>query len=335
MLYRLLVIFTGLCLALGLTAAAGFLFGKRVDARAGDPLAPSGFEKVGVSGGTATATTPGSAGNTAPVPVIIVPTASQVFRVGETISLQGEATDAEDGNIPDTRLTWEVLFHHAREYTDEYLPPTTGNNIPLTTPPPENLPAAASSFLEIRLTATDSAGSSSTVTRNLQPRRVNITLRTAPSELRLRVNGINIIAPSTFVSWDGYPLNVAAASQGFYGVVCIFHFWSDGGAASHTITTPATDATYTAVFAISANSADLRGRVLTEGGRGINNAIVKLSGPYGTRTALTNSLGQYTFHNTAMTGPYTITVTSGRYRFSRRTFFWDGDPSGIDFVSGM
>lgn len=200
-------------------------------------------------GGSATATVRIDAGNTAPVPTITSPTSTQLFRVGETITLTGSATDAQDGTLANSRLTWEVILHHNNDHTHPYVPPTVGNNITFTAPPPEDLPAATGSFLEIRLTATDSQGLSSTVVRNFQPRRVNITFATNPAAFRVTVNGVQLTGPQTVVSWDGYQLNVNAPNQNdASGQPYNFSSWSDGGAQSHTITTPATAATYTANF---------------------------------------------------------------------------------------
>jgi len=200
-------------------------------------------------GGTSTDTVRIDVGNTAPTPTIIAPAAGKLFRVGETLTLTGSATDAQDGTLADSRLTWEVLLHHNNDHTHPYLQPTAGNNIAITAPAPEDLNAATGSFLEIRLTATDSGGLSATVVRNLQPRKVNITFATNPSGLHVTVNGVQLTGPQTVVSWDGYLLNVNApnqtdASNRQYSFVS----WSDGGAQAHTITTPATAATYTAKF---------------------------------------------------------------------------------------
>jgi glucose/arabinose dehydrogenase len=200
-------------------------------------------------GGSSTATVQIQAGNTPPAPSIIAPAADKLFRVGETITLTGSASDAQDGALPDSRLTWQVLLHHNNDHTHPYLQPTAGNNVTFTAPAPEDLNAATGSFLEIRLTATDSQGLSSTVVRNIQPRKVNVTFATNPSGLQLTVNSVAITAPQTVVSWDGYQLNVNAPNQtDGAGQQYTFASWSDGGAQAHTITTPAADATYTATF---------------------------------------------------------------------------------------
>ena len=188
-------------------------------------------------------------GNTAPQPSINSPTPTKLFRVGEVITLSGSAIDAQDGQLPNSSLSWEVLRHHNNDHTHPYFS-GSGNNLTFTAPPPEDLAAATGSFLEIRLTATDSQGLSTTIVQNLQPRKVNITVTSKPAGLALMLNNTGVQGPFTFVSWDGYALNVNAPSpQPASGnQQYVFQNWSDGGAAAHTIVTPASAATYTANF---------------------------------------------------------------------------------------
>ena len=200
-------------------------------------------------GGSDTANVRIDVGNTAPQPSINSPTPTKLFRVGEVITLSGSATDAQDGQLPNSSLSWEVLRHHNNDHTHPYFS-GSGNNLTFTAPPPEDLAAATGSFLDIRLTATDSQGLSTTIVQNLQPRKVNITVTSKPAGLALMLNNTGVQGPFTFVSWDGYALNVNAPSpQPASGnQQYVFQNWSDGGAAAHTIVTPASAATYTANF---------------------------------------------------------------------------------------
>ena len=119
------------------------------------------------------------------------------------------------------------------------------------TPAPEDLLSTDpdGNYLETRLTATDSQGLSKTVSRELRPKTVEVQFKTRPlSRLRLTVDGKTFRGPRTFVSWERYDLNVSAPRQKFNGRTWVFRSWSDGGAASHTITTPADPTTYTATF---------------------------------------------------------------------------------------
>ncbi|MGH2560492.1 MAG: DUF7594 domain-containing protein [Thermomicrobiales bacterium] len=188
------------------------------------------------------------AGNTQPTPVISAPTTNKTFSVGETITLSGSATDADDGALPDSALSWQVILHHD-SHTHPYLPPTNGNNITFQAPAPEDLLAATNSYLEIQLTATDSNGLAKTISQNLQPHTVDVTFATTPPGLAIEVNGVAVIAPAAVTSWQGYVLDVNAPDQTGSGSASLAWLsWSDGGAQSHAITTPATPVTYAASY---------------------------------------------------------------------------------------
>jgi glucose/arabinose dehydrogenase len=187
-------------------------------------------------------------GDTAPVLTITSPTAGQRFSVGGSYALTGTATDAEDGALPASALRWTVVRHHGT-HTHPHLGPVAGNKVPLTGPAPEDLDAAANSYLEILLSATDAAGVTSTVRRNFDPARVPVTFATSPTGRRATVNGQNVTGPTTVTSWQGYPLQIAVPRQSVAGRPYGFVGWSDGGAAAHLYRTPAVASTLTATLA--------------------------------------------------------------------------------------
>ncbi|MDZ4719464.1 MAG: PQQ-dependent sugar dehydrogenase [Roseiflexaceae bacterium] len=201
-----------------------------------------------------TATVRIDTGNTPPVVTITGPAVGATFRVGQTITLQGSANDAEDGTIPDTALRWEVLRHHRAgqigEHTHPWFGPQNGNNLTFTAPAPEDLDAANNSYLEIRLTATDLGGGSATVIRNFLPSKVNLTFVTIPAGLKIQVNGLTLTTPQTIVSWENYGLDVLVPPQfGANNVFMGFSSWADSAdRAQRTIVTPAAATTYTATL---------------------------------------------------------------------------------------
>jgi glucose/arabinose dehydrogenase len=191
-------------------------------------------------------------GNTPPVPTIETPASDLRFRVGEPLVLEGSASDAEDGTLADTRLTWELVRVHTT-HTHPFLSPRSGkdgaNDVEFTAPGPEDLGSAAGSHLELRLTATDSAGGSTTVTQALRPHLVDLSVASSPSGLEVSVEGLSVTTPQAPTSWEGYRVAIGASDQTTAdGDEYAFESWSDGGAAEHTITTPATASTVTAIF---------------------------------------------------------------------------------------
>jgi hypothetical protein len=187
-------------------------------------------------------------GRIAPVPTIDAPLESDRFAVGDRFTLRGHAVDVEDGNLPDSALTWEVIRHHST-HTHPFLEPVAGNGIPIVGPEPEDLDAARTSYLEIRLTATDSNGLTTTVTRNLQPKLVALTFATIPPGLALSAGNVAVTGPTTLPSWERFAFPVEARNQTVNGIPFQFGNWSDGGAPAHTIVTPAAATTYTVAFA--------------------------------------------------------------------------------------
>ena len=189
------------------------------------------------------------AGNRAREPRIVSPQSSLRFKVGQAMTLVGSATDPEEGDVSST-LKWELLLVHvsvlnpANTHTHPFFSGTGNNLVVPSLPSPEDLDASAGSYLELRLTATDSQGAQRTITQTVEPNRVLITLNTQPQGLKIKVNDSTHIGPQAITSWENYPLNVSAPiAQENNGTQYAFASWSDGGATSHTINTTAQAAT--------------------------------------------------------------------------------------------
>ena len=195
-----------------------------------------------------------ASGNTPPSASITSPAAGTRFAVGQSVTVTGGATDAQDGTLGPDRLSWQILLHHVPTTGGEHTHPIvsgTGASISFAYPAPEDLDAAARSYVEAVLTATDSAGATSTVSRRLDPIRVTLSLTSSPQGFQLTLATPSdptrtVVAPYSFVSWQGWPLTIGAVSpQGGR----TFQSWSDGGAQTHGIVTPATQTKYRAAFA--------------------------------------------------------------------------------------
>jgi len=105
------------------------------------------------------------------------------------------------------------------------------------------------SYLELRLTATDSGGLTATTTVNLQPRTANLTFQSNPSGLQLTAGLTTARAPFTITAIVNGQVAVNAISpQTYRRKNYVFVSWSDGGGQTHPITVPATNATYTATY---------------------------------------------------------------------------------------
>ena len=185
-----------------------------------------------------------SVGNSPPIPTITTPLSTTLFRVNQVVTLTGSATDPEQGTLPSSTLTWTVLLHH-----DEHVHPLllqSGNNITFSFPQPEDIPGAATSYVEIILEATDSGGLTGVAMRDIQPRRIQVTLASVPSGRRMRMHGEGpFLGPTTVTAWAGWRviLNALTPQQGWR-----WTSWSDGGAAAHSVNLPNANVTYTARY---------------------------------------------------------------------------------------
>jgi hypothetical protein len=164
------------------------------------------------------------------------------------VTLSGTGTDAQDGALPASRLSWTVLLHHDT-HVHPFLGPVTGNGVVFPGPAPEDLAAAASSYLEVQLTATDFSGATNTVTRDLLPKKVDVTFATAPPGLGLSVNGFPLTGPQTVTSWQGWVLQATAPAWQLLGPDgYVFSGWSNGSGNPLVVTTPAAPASFTAAY---------------------------------------------------------------------------------------
>jgi glucose/arabinose dehydrogenase/PKD repeat protein len=184
-----------------------------------------------------------------PSAAITAPGPDDRFAVGQTVKVSGRGTDPDDGTLPDGSLSWQVVQHH-NEHAHPFLGPVTGGSVTLQYPHPEDLAAAATSYLEVFLTVTDSSGLRSTTSMKLLPRTVKLTFTTNRSTaLTLQVADQSLTGTRSITSWVGYPLTIKAPSpQAFPGRYYTFKSWSDGKPASHVIVTPSAATTYTANF---------------------------------------------------------------------------------------
>jgi glucose/arabinose dehydrogenase len=187
-------------------------------------------------------------GNTPPVAVIDAPSSTLTWQVGQTVNFSGHATDTQDGTLPASALNWALTMHHCVTPTNchaHQLQTFAGVASGSFSAPDHAYPC----WLELRLTATDSGGLTSTASVRLDPRTVVLTFRTTPNGLQLTVNGSTQTAPISPRVVVGSANSVSAPSpQTIRNSTYTFVSWSDGGAQSHTVVAPAVNTTYTATY---------------------------------------------------------------------------------------
>jgi glucose/arabinose dehydrogenase/PKD repeat protein len=183
--------------------------------------------------------------NTPPTPVISTPLAGTTFRVGDLITFSGSATDAQDGTLPASALSWSLVIQHCPSSCHTHQVQTWPGASGMFNAPDHEYP----SYLELTLTATDSFGTQASVTRRLDPQTVVLSFQTAPTGLSLAVNAASTVTPFTRTVIIGSANSATATSPQTLGSATYsFSSWSDGGAQSRTIVAPATNTTYTATY---------------------------------------------------------------------------------------
>jgi PKD repeat protein len=191
--------------------------------------------------GTDTVTLPITVG-TPPAVTITQPANNSLFQGGQTITIAGTAVDAQDGTLPPSALEWEVRFHHDTHY-HPFLSGLSGSPLQFVTQTSGETSPNVS--YEIILRATDSSGLTGETSVFILPRLSTVQLATSPSGLQLTLDGQPVTAPAQFTGVVGVVRTIGASSpQGLY----TFGSWSDGGVQVHTISTPASNAAYTAFF---------------------------------------------------------------------------------------
>jgi PKD repeat protein len=204
--------------------------------------------KVTDSHGASTVSTPVTitvgSGNTPPVPVIDTPSSSLTWAVGDTINFSGHATDAQDGPLPASALTWTVILRHCTTGCHDHLVQTFQGVAGSFSAPNHDYPSS----LIIQLQAKDSGGMTATTSVTLNPKTVSLTLQSDPTGMQLTESDTAAKTPFTFTAIVNAQIGITAPAQRFRGKTYTWVSWSDGGAQSHTITAPPTNATYTATY---------------------------------------------------------------------------------------
>src|SRR5437773_566265 len=182
-----------------------------------------------------------------PVGQIITPAQGTTYFGGMVVKFSGSASDFEDGDLPASAFTWQVDVHHDT-HLHPFIAATTGSKTGTFTIPTRG-ETSSNVYYRIILKVTDSVGLTRTVSRDILPRKADMTFATYPAGLQITLDGQNRMTPFTVTGVVGIKRAIAAPSpQTVNGLSYVFQSWSDGGARSHEISTPAVDTTYTANF---------------------------------------------------------------------------------------
>jgi glucose/arabinose dehydrogenase len=185
--------------------------------------------------------------NDPPSASITAPANNTLYTAGDTITFSGTAADPEDGALPAAAFTWQVDFHHDT-HMHPFVPATSGITSGTFTIPTTG-ETAANVWYRVHLTVRDSGGLTATTFVDVVPRTSTITLATSPAGLQVTLDGQPVTTPASVLGVVGIQRTLGAVSpQTQGGTTYQFSSWSDGGAASHVISTPAANTTFTATY---------------------------------------------------------------------------------------
>jgi hypothetical protein len=201
--------------------------------------------------GTATsnAATLGVTANTPPVATILTPTVGVKYIAGTALSFSGSGTDLENGTLPASAFRWRIDFHH-----DTHTHPAMADITGITSGTfaiPNSGETSANVWYRVYLTVTDLAGLSTTTYVDVLPNTSVLTLATVPAGFQVTLDGQPVTTPANVTSVVGIVRSLGVVTPQTSGSNSYqFSTWSDGGAATHNVTTPGSNTTDTATYQI-------------------------------------------------------------------------------------
>ncbi|MES2730951.1 MAG: PQQ-dependent sugar dehydrogenase [Bacteroidota bacterium] len=207
---------------------------------------------VSNSAGSATsnaATLTVTAFNTPPTASITSPANHKIYRAGDVIQFSGTGSDPEEGSLPASAFSWEVVFHH-----DTHVHPGPSVDVSAdgksgTFEVPTEGETSANVWYELVLTVTDSKGLTSEDAVNIDPRVVTVSLASNPAGLQLNLDGQPQTTPYAEQAVSGMLLSLSApATQTLNNTNYAFSNWTGGLGAGGSITVPDANTTYTANY---------------------------------------------------------------------------------------
>lgn len=190
--------------------------------------------------------------NQAPTATITSPAATLKYLAGQRIDYAATATDPEDGTLPASAFDWEVIFHHDT-HVHPFLDPAPGARSGSFTVPDSNFETAANVWFEMRLQVTDSAGWTTTVSRNVYPRTITLSLQASPADARPALDGTLVSSNHKVLAVQNMRRIVSAPGpQTLTGGTWQFDSWSDGGPNQHEIVPALGNTWFMTVFRLNA-----------------------------------------------------------------------------------
>jgi glucose/arabinose dehydrogenase len=196
-------------------------------------------------GVSATDTVAITAGNTPPTATIVAPTTGFTWKVRDPIAFEGSATDAQDGTLPPSAFSWSAILQHCPSNCHAHPLQSFANTDRGSFLAPDH---EYPSYIDLKLTVTDSGGLTDSRTIRLDPKTVRLSFASSPTGLSLAVNAINSTTPFTRTVIQGSANSISGPTPQTLGANTYdFASWSDGGARTHDVTASA-NRSFTATY---------------------------------------------------------------------------------------
>jgi hypothetical protein len=149
--------------------------------------------------------------------------------------------------LPASAFTWKVDLHHD-DHSHPHVEPTSGITTGTFTIPTRG-ETSANVFYRLTLTVRDSSGLTHTSSVDVRPLTTVVRIESNLANAQLTLDGAPITAPYSFTGVEGVIRTLGVVTpQTSNGTTYDFVSWSDGGQATHEISTPTEDTTFTALF---------------------------------------------------------------------------------------
>ncbi len=189
--------------------------------------------------------------DTPPTPSITLTGPTERYRAGDVINFSGFADDLEDGMLPASALTWSIDFHH-NVHTHPFLEPTSGITSGSFTIPTTG-ETDADVWFRVYLTATDSAGFSTTIFAEIFPEVSDFAVESTLPEGEVLLDGQRLDSPVVKTGVVGLLRAADVPESDTYNAgTAFFAQWLDGVTSrSRTIATPEDDTAFVALYGIT------------------------------------------------------------------------------------
>ncbi len=184
---------------------------------------------------------------TPPVITIGSPTDGSHYNAGDVINYSFSGVDGGGLDLSDGAFTTEVVFHH-QIHIHPFLGPLAGNKTGQFTIPTTG-ESSPDTWYELRFTATDTNGLSTTKSVSIYPNEVNTSYATSPAGLQILLDDQPVTTPYGEKQVVGFQRKVSTPISQVNGTKAYaLDSWSDGGASAHMVTIPAHDISLTGTF---------------------------------------------------------------------------------------